>query len=196
VKINKSVIPFIFLIVIFFVGITIGIIIRDFPYLTLKKEISLGEVSSFILALFVAIYVPFILDKKINGKRIEKEILLNECKDLSKEIHELRLLVESSHLKFKNIPKFNAEQIISRVRNIGNMLKLLIDDFFPYKEDKEIISILNTLKSNQYLYWENLTDHLRDRRRYISIDVFNKAQIDIYEYLGNISKLRMHLNDV
>lgn len=178
---------------IFAAGIVCGIAVRDFPYLALKKEVSLGEITNIFVALFVAGYIPFFLEKTINNKRTEKDILIQECRKFEKEIQELRTLAESAYLKRIRIKKDEANMIILKTRHVSKMLTLLEENISQYDDHQKTQKIFVDLKNNQLSLFETLTVNLRDRVPKITEDTYTKTEDIIYKYSGNITKLELFI---
>lgn len=185
---NKSDI-LVFLVVLVF-GIVFGLLIEDLPYFSFKKELSLGEITNFIFVLFVTIY----LNAKISNKRIEKDILIEDCNKLDIDLCELRQLIESVFIKQK-ATKMEANKIILSTRNISNKLYLLIENASPYKNEAEIKKITTDLTINQRLFWEDITLNLKDKKPVITNDTYIRNEKNLNEYSRNISKLRININN-
>lgn len=185
---NKSDI-LVFLVVLVF-GIVFGLLIKDLPYFSFKKELSLGEITNFIFVLFVTIY----LNAKISNKRIEKDILIEDCNKLDIDLCELRQLIESVFIKHK-ATEMEANKIILSTRNISNKLYLLIENVSPYKNKTEIKKITTDLTTNQRLFWEDITLNLKDKKPIITNDTYIRNEKNLNEYSRNISKLRININN-
>lgn len=194
-KINKNYIIYIAApIAIFLLGIAFGVLIRDWPYLTFKKEISIAEITNLVLTLFVATYVPIFLSRKISNKRVEKDILIQSCNKLDSELLKLKDLVESAYVKRKTIKREIADTIILRVRTISNMLIALDDNLLEYKSITEVKNVINKLKNNQITFGNDLTLNLRDKKPKVTEDKYLLTETNLNEYSVNISKLIMYLN--
>lgn len=185
---NKSDILVFFVVLV--IGIVFGLLMKDLPYFSFKKELSLGEITNFIFVLFVTIY----LNAKISNKRIEKDILIEDCDKLDINLCELRQLIESVFIKHK-ATEMEAKKIILSTRNISNKLYLLIENASPYKNKAEIKKITTDLTTNQRLFWEDITLNLKDKKPVITNDTYIRNEKNLNEYSRNISKLRININN-
>lgn len=187
-------IKYLYILLLLILGLVCGLFISDIPYLTFKRELSLGEIANFTLTLFIAIYIPFFLNKKINNKRIEKDILIQACDKINNELSELQKLIEPFYVSQKAITKDLSTIILLRTRRISNMLDRLINNTTQYKNNKAVKDITDTLVKNQTSYWSDLTLNVKDRRSKITQEVYLRTENNFKEYEGNISKLIMHIN--
>ena len=183
----------IFIVIILIAGICIGVIIRDFPYLTFNTELSIGNISQALLTLFVATYIPFFLSKQINDKRAEKDMVMSDCVTQDNEIQQLRELIEQAYSS-RSISKDLANRLISKTRHISKKLHLLEQTISTYFSNKDINKTVKLLNQNQISCWEDLTIHLRDKKPKIESDTYMKVTDTIYTYSGNLTNLKICVN--
>lgn len=188
----------------FFGGLGIGFIFNDFPFIVLKKDVSLGDIASFvlaianfILAIVAALWIPFFLNRKITSKRVEKDMLMDSCHRHEKEqLNELEKLVSKTHLKIKPITKAEAGKIILVSKRVSSRLSLLLDDVLSYCNGNEVCEIADTLVRDQSSLWIELTTNLGGSRPKITTETYRKTDQNIYTYLGHLSKLRVVINNI
>lgn len=187
----------------FFGGLGIGVILNDFPSIALKKDVSLGDIASFILAIanfilavVAALWVPFFLNRKITSKRIEKDMLMDSCHRHEKEqLSELEKLVSITYLKQKPITKAEAGKIILVSKRVSSRLSLLLDDVLCYCKDNEVCGIVNALIRDQSSLWMELTTNFGGSKPQITAETYRKTDQNLYAYLGHLSKLRVLINN-
>jgi hypothetical protein len=184
------IIPIIFLII----GIVFGVIIRDFPYLTFDTKLTIGDLSSFVLTCFVAIYLPFYLNKRINNRRVEKDLLIAECNKLESDLYEIQNFIKDIFIAQKSIKKIVQDKIIVNIRSIGNKLVLLEQDLSSYNSDRRIKTILSVLKNNQIKLHQDLTINFRSRYVRISPETYKDTESNFINYCKNITKLKLNIN--
>lgn len=178
------------------IGFVLGVLYNDIPNMVLKKEFSLGEIANLILASFIAVYIPFFLDKKINNRRIEKDILIQSCNNIYNEIYDLKkTMIDPIYIDEAIIKKSQSKAIVIKVQLIGNMLKLAIKNSLLYINNKEVKEITESLKNNQISFWTDLTANVYDKRPKISQETYRLTEININEYSNNISELIMRINN-
>lgn len=186
---------FFIIVAIYIVGLTCGVILRDIPQITIKKEVTIAELINIFLAIFLAVYVPFYLNKHIDNKRSEKDILIKACNNLDDELKSLKEIVDTSYKPQKNIGKDIAHKIILKVAHINKLLGLLDNNLNPYKLNKTIVTTLNDLINNNTALWKHITSNLSDKSPSITEDNYLNFEKDYYDYMGNISKLILCLNN-
>ncbi len=192
-RFNKTTLLVILCIYLF--GVISGAFLNDIPNITFKKEMSLGETANFILAVFIAIYIPFFLDKKINNKRIEKDIIIQASGNLNGELYDLKkTIIDPLHVSQRIVKQSEVKTILIRTRSISNMLGLLIKNVKPYVSDKDIKKITEELENNQLTFWTDLTFNLKDKNPKITQEVYLRTEKNINTYSGNISALIMRIN--
>ena len=187
---------FLFPIVTFIVGLAIGLLLNDVPYLTFDKTVSLGEISNIIIALNVAIYIPFFLDKTIKGKRLEKEMILEKFDSLESQLDFQMEAVMKLHLKEDKVTKEEANELVLRVRALSNALVRLGNSCKTLLENQEINTQIEKLKDIQNKYWYDLTVNLKDKNPQISSDAYIRTSENVSGYLENISVVKSMVNRI
>jgi len=186
----------IFYCAILFVGLGIGFTFNDWPNISFKKEISLDKLFDVGLAVFVAVWVPFYINKKITKKSIEKDLLVEACrKHEEREVGELESMIEKVYPKKRRMVISEANDIISKTKRVSNRLSLLVDDVFHYSKDDRLREVIETLKNDQ-IQLGLITEDLRNSHPKITSESYTKSIRDISVYLKHMSELRMLINDV
>lgn len=67
-------------------GVSIGVLISNWSYFTLEKEISIGDIFSLIITTFVGIYIAKTIQGQLDSERSEKDILIDELKEVKEDI--------------------------------------------------------------------------------------------------------------
>lgn len=177
-------------------GLVVGLIYGDLPNVTLIRVFSLGDLSNLILAIVVAILVPFYLNKKITNRRIEKDLLIDSChKHEDREIGDLEMLLEKTHLK-QTISIDDAKQLISKTKRVSSRLSLLVADITHLSDGGSFRNILDKLELDQINLMKEMTKDLRNTPPIITSDSYTSSVNNIYRYLKHMSELRMLINDV
>ncbi len=185
-----------FYIVIFLAGLGIGLLYNDVPTFTWKREFSLGDISSIILAVITPLWVPFYLDRKISNKRAGKDMIIDSCLNHEKSgLNSLENLVNEVMAQGKNISVVQATKIIQETSRLSSRLSLLIQDVEIYRSDTAIKSLTKALKTDQSMLWLELTANLKDKSpKIIPANYHNTTQI-LYVYLRDLSKLKVLVNE-
>lgn len=106
---NHRVLYVIIGILIFAIGVTIGKLI-DWGYFILNKEISIIEALSLFATIGAAIYIANVLEKEVQDKRNEKDLLLKRSEEISKKIDDCL-----DTISVDNIPFFKVTHGIQRL---------------------------------------------------------------------------------
>ncbi len=182
-------------VLLFSVGLGLGICINDFPYLSLDTKVSIVDLTNFLLTLFVAVYIPFFLNKSINNKRAEKDLLLKVCDQLEEEMKLLKEFVDNEYVTKKSIRSDKADLIILKSKSIKNKTAQLIKNIKTYQKKAETKKVCEELRKNQVNYWEKLTANLKDRRKKITPETYLAVEKLYNACLNNLLKLRLQMND-
>ena len=172
-----------------------GLLSKNYPSISLKSEVSVGEIADLLLVIFVAIFVPFYLERKIFSKRSEKDILINTLNNLEERISTLMDGVQDAYLKDKKLKKNHANLMVLEVRRISKHLSLFIEDANNYINKREIHKLIEDIKENQSDFFMLFTLNLKDKNPTITSDTYRQSEKLIFEYIGNISKLRIFINN-
>lgn len=80
-KSNRLLRVFVYVVVLI-IGIVIGIAIRHYHNIPLSDEINLVDLATLVATVFLAVYVPEVLDRKLQNTRDKKELLENRINEL------------------------------------------------------------------------------------------------------------------
>lgn len=78
---------------IFIAGWTLGQLLEDFAFIELSTEISVAEITDISVTLIVAYYVANYLEKRIQDKRSEKEIIISKIDNLDTALADFNALI-------------------------------------------------------------------------------------------------------
>lgn len=186
-------------IVFLFIGFLLAFLVfnsQPLLKLQLKPEVSVVEITNLVLTLCLAIFLPFYFSKKINNKRIEKDLLIVECDKLINELYSLRVLIEDLMVRSVSIrnKKEIAETLILRNRNISNLLNTLNENTKSYQKNNDIAALSTSLIANQLKYGNDLTLNLRDNPPKITPETYVLTENNMNDYARNINKLKLYIN--
>ena len=85
-KLTKSIFLALLLII---VGWTLGQVLENISPFTLDRSISLSDVLSIVVELFLACYIARLIEKGIQDQRVEKDFFINELSDTQQTLSEL-----------------------------------------------------------------------------------------------------------
>lgn len=131
--------------VLVLVGVAIGIVIGHYHLLPLEEKINIIDLATLLVTIFLALYIPAFLDKQIQNKRYEKDVIIRKIEALQSSFKDVNKLVTECAQKGA-ASQANCHLIINCFTNISNELEsviTLIEHCHSNKLDKE----LNELKS-------------------------------------------------
>jgi len=86
----------------FLAGLLIGLLITDLPFFNVVKDVRIGELGNILLALTVALFIPFAIAPWIDKRRYLKNFLIEELNELLTSVKriqdKLRLCCESKKI--------------------------------------------------------------------------------------------------
>jgi hypothetical protein len=179
--------------IIFVLGFLIDSICRNVPYIIFDNSLGLGEILNLISIVFMTFYIPFLLNRKIDNKRVEKNLLINECCEL---ITELRVQKKFFDSKIGNVfNKQSSQKLILGVRNIGNMTYRLIERVSKY-EIKEIGNVAKSLKMINHDYWIALTNNLGTASPLGINQTYINIEKEYFLYMEKVHILKFYINEI
>lgn len=171
-------------------GLALGLLLNELKYISLKGEVSVGEISNFAISAIIALLIPFYLNKEINNKITEKSIINDGFDRLMKEIEELKKIIDEEYNNQKIIEQNRATLILTKVTVISNMLKIAIEEVGEYSKIEEIAKVIKRMEREQIIFWRELTLSLRDKDNKITPNIHKKTEKNFLSYISNISKLK------
>lgn len=62
-------------------GIIVGVAVKTYTKLPLAEEVNLVDVATLAVTIFLAVYIPAVLDRKLQVKRDKKELIIDRITD-------------------------------------------------------------------------------------------------------------------
>lgn len=131
-------------IVIAAVGIIIGIGIRHYHHIPLEDKINLVDLATLLTTIFLALYIPTFLERQVQNKRYEKDVIIKKIEALQGSFKEVNKLVTECVQK-NAVSQTNCYLIINSFTSISNELDTVIT-LIEYCQKKKFETELNELK--------------------------------------------------
>lgn len=77
------------------IGIVVGIAIRHYYYIPLSESINIVDVATLATTVFLAIYVPSVINRKIQKTKDKKMLIVQRIEELQMLLRKINLLVQS-----------------------------------------------------------------------------------------------------
>ncbi|MDI1293145.1 MAG: hypothetical protein PSV18_10425 [Methylobacter sp.] len=163
-----KVLKIILIVLVFVMGLTFGVVIDDFPRLTLNKEVRLFEPLSFMLTATIGLLIPFFVKRWIDDSRQLKNNLINELRDTLREVETIRNKIKYCYFN-NSIGASDKQEIIILFEESDLKINCLEEQFIESfdKETKEIRKEINKKYIN---YWKYATGGELMSNKFISID--------------------------
>jgi|694.fasta_scaffold03634_8 hypothetical protein len=125
------------------IGIALGIAIRHYYMIPLEEKINIVDLTTLLITIFLALYIPAFLDRRIQDKRYEKEVIIRKIEMLQNSFKDVNKLVTECVQK-NSTSQTNCHLIINCFTSISNELETvitLLDHCYKGKLIKEINEI-------------------------------------------------------
>lgn len=83
-------------------GVVIGIAIRHYYDIPLAQTINIIDVATLVTTIFLAVYIPEVLDRQLQVKRDKKELITRRIEELQALYRKINLLVQQGEHTEKN----------------------------------------------------------------------------------------------
>lgn len=127
------------------VGVAVGIAIGHYIFLPLDDKINIIDLTTFLVTVFLAIYIPAFLDKQMQNSRYEKDVIIRKIESLQSSFKEINKLVTECVQK-SVVSQSNCNLIINSFVSISNELESIIT-LIEYCHAKKLDNELTELKS-------------------------------------------------
>lgn len=108
-------------------GIVVGISIGNYNNMSVSEEINLIDIATLIVTVFLAVYIPEVLDRRLQNTRDKKMLLENRISEFQALVKRTNMLVQSEdkmsvkdYLTMKNtldVSQNKLETIISLIKH-------------------------------------------------------------------------------
>lgn len=108
------------------IGIVIGIVIHNTFHLPITQEINIIDLATLVTTIFLAIYIPEVLDRKLQVKKDKKYLIEGRIEDLQTLHRRINLIIQNEKpLSAKNslIVKNTLDIIQHRLALITSLLR-------------------------------------------------------------------------
>ena len=178
----------------FLIGLVIGVLLKDIPYLTLKKDLSIPDITNFFIYILGIIYI----DKKINNNRVEKDLLIGICDKLGNEVTESKKMIDEVTVsKPAQIKSRLGPLVISKIADVRNAICSLETSCNESKKTNEKIStLISNLKDVQHNYYISSTENLVSKKPGITPENYHKVGELVSEFSAKIIHLKLLINNL
>lgn len=83
-------------------GVVIGIAIRHYYDIPLAETINIIDVATLVVTIFLAVYIPEVLDRRLQVKRDKKDLIENRIEELQALYRKIDILVQQETISDKD----------------------------------------------------------------------------------------------
>lgn len=131
------------------IGVVIGLMIDNMPFITLEREVGLGDVANFLLVIVLAIVIPVFLNTWLDGERHIKNHLIDEIKDCLSELKLIKQKIDTCNISQKTEEQ-DRRKILSKI------------SCFEMKIDSTIKQLKTSFKNSSSKIREDLYPECRE----------------------------------
>lgn len=172
----------------FCVGLFLGIIWEDLPFVTFNTELKLYEVGFFGLTLAIGFFVPFTIRKLFEDNRFIKTCLVDEIKNIITTLSEINSVVIAGRpvgSEQKDQINFTFHKAELQISSFQNQLEIS----FPTRCQE----LINPLKGKYHEYKDVLTGGDLMMSTFTTIDIrFFKEHATEYSKIETFLKTVIH----
>jgi hypothetical protein len=172
-------------------GFLVGHFSRAFLSLDLKKEVSVADIFNFLTAVVIALLLQNIVQKRYSNERIEKDLLIENIKEVILVFKDTRTLFISVY-NMKRIPLDDSKAIMGLLRNLANSLRSLEVCLKECSIEVETTR-LEELKRLYFEYKRILTGGTFPSKPY-SGEIFNEEETIYSELYSKLQLLIFNVN--
>lgn len=179
------------LIFLFFgIGVVTGLLIKDFPYLTIDSKVSVGDIGNFILALIVAIVIPILLNDWLDNERHLKNFIIEEIQKCIVSIEPIKAQINKCYL--------DDSTTMHDKKEIRFQFKEADIRFYCLKEqlilsfNKKGSKIYSEIFAEYMKYWKDVTDGELMNDQFTIDEGFFRKHNQAYAYFEAFLKKCIH----
>ena len=155
---NNKILELFWISLIFIIGIFIGLLIGNFPYIKFNSSVGFGDIANFILAVFMTIFVSVGLNSWLDNKKYIKGFLIDEIKGCVDKIETIGEKIDKCVI-VGNATRGDMEEIMSLFRFLNTKISS-IKEQLKMSFDSESEDIRKLLGDEYLLYWDKVTSRI------------------------------------
>ena len=132
------------------VGVAIGIALNKYYNIPLDNKINIIDLATLLTTIFLAIYIPIFLDKHMQSRRYEKDVVIRKIEGLQSSIKSVNRIVTECVQK-NAVSVSNSHLIINEFTSISNELETIIT-LIGHCHDDKFKAEIECIKSLRFQY--------------------------------------------
>lgn len=175
---------------LFIGGILIGSFIKNIPYFQWDTNIQVDEVANALLALILAIFLPFWINKWLENNKSIKQFLINEVAVFLQEVENIKNTIDKKYKagSFNQEDKNEINLLFDHLDRRLDSLTTQISTNFPEQSTADISAI----KESNTVYWKAITAGELMEPDFVINKTFWKHSLDSYFSFESQIKMFAH----
>lgn len=145
-------------------GIVIGIAIRHYYNIPLAETINIIDVAALVTTIFLAVYIPEVLDRQLQVKRDKKELITQRIEELQALYRRINHLVQQDEMTEKNMLTIDYTLDLCKHR-LETIITLLTALQVKVPFDKEIRQLTKVCSEHRNLLTDSSTKNSEEMRQ-------------------------------
>lgn len=162
------------------IGIIIGIAIRHYYNIPIAETINMVDVGTLVVTIFLAVYIPEVLDRKLQIKRDKKDLIEKRIEELQVLYRRINLVVQSEEvlkakdfLVIKNLSDISQHKLetIITLLNYSNMHTSFTKDIQKIKKlckEHQVLLLSDNMEEEGFTYPDDIS--VKEELLYNKID--------------------------
>lgn len=139
-------------------GVVIGIAIRHYHNVPLAETINVIDVATLVTTIFLAVYIPEVLDRRLQVKRDKKELIEERIEELQAFYRKINMLVQQDSISVKDKLSIRNTLDISQ-HKLETIITLLTVSEMNVSFEKEIKELRKKALEHKELLWNIDADY-------------------------------------
>ena len=162
-------------VILVIVGVVIGMGLQHYyPLFSFEDKIDVVGLSTLVVTIFLAVYIPIFLERNMHNKRSEKDVIIHKIEALQATIRSVNHTVAECVQK-QTVSSANKALIVNLFTTISNELDTIIKLSDLCKKDK-FNKNFEEIKSIRYQYRKMVTGGEFDKRRDFKFSMLDKKE--------------------
>ncbi|MBF0575134.1 hypothetical protein [Dysgonomonas sp. GY617] len=141
------------------IGLIVGVAVRHYYNIPIAETINMVDLGTLVVTIFLAVYIPEVLDRKLQIKRDKKDLIEKRIEELQALYRRMNLVVQSEQiLKPKDFRVIKNTSDITQ-HKLETIITLLTYSNMHTSFTEDIKNIRKLCKEHQDLLWsEDMED--------------------------------------
>lgn len=173
------------------IGFFLGFSIKQLPFISVDPKVDLVAVGNLIAFVIFAVAIPSLLTTRINDRRCEKDLLIDEINQIVLMVNGINELISDS--LDDSITKNQFLTISAEFKKIRQSINFLES---RTSKSKKLTGMFSCLKVRQMEYWETVTgkNGIKNGGFSVKVSFYNRQHNKYYELMRELKRIKFSIN--